>query len=90
MSVEFSFHRIIYKRTYKVSMTSPLERAQANIFVNFNKKALLSGPEKPGVYFRYVDNTMRWKLIYTSFPAIIFISALKFTLWKESNFSFSF
>ena len=38
-------------------MGSPVRSALANIFVDFNERGLLSSPNKPVVYFRYIDDT---------------------------------
>ena len=53
--VEFSFDGSMYRQTDIVSMGSSSRSALANIFVCFNEKSLLSGPEKLEVYFRNVD-----------------------------------
>ena len=55
--VEFSFNNQMYKQLDGVAMGSPLGPALANIFVGFHKSRLFNNTVKPGVYFRYVDDT---------------------------------
>ena len=38
-------------------MASPLRPALANIFLGFHESRLFNATVKPGVYFRYVDDT---------------------------------
>ena len=39
-------------------MGSPLGPALANVFVGFHESRLFDNTEKPGVYFRYVDDAL--------------------------------
>ena len=55
--VEFSFNNQIYKQLDGLAMGSPFGPALANIFVGFHESRLFDSTVKPGVYFRYVDDT---------------------------------
>ena len=56
-SVEFSFNNEMYQQKDGVAMGSPLGPALASIFVGFHEERLFDCDQKPGVYFRYVDDT---------------------------------
>ena len=55
--VKFSFNNQMYKILDGVAMGSLLGPALANIFVGFHETRLFNNTAKPGVYFRYVDDT---------------------------------
>ena len=55
--VQFSFNNHMYKQLDGVGMGSPLGPALANIFVGFHESRLFDNIAKPGVNFRYVDNS---------------------------------
>ena len=55
--VEFSFNNQMYKQLDCMAMGSPLGPACANIFVGFHESRLFDNTAKPGVYFRYVDDS---------------------------------
>lgn len=57
MSVEFSLNGIMYRQVDGVSMGYPLGPILASIFVGFHEESVLSKPNKPDVYFCYVDDT---------------------------------
>ena len=93
--VEFSFNNQMYKQLDGVAMGSPLGPALANIFVGFHEGRLFDNTAKPGVYFRYVDDT------YVIFGSELECDdfhqklnslhpALKFTVEKEQNNSLNF
>ena len=93
--VEFSFNNQMYKQLDGVAMGSPLGPALANIIVGFHENRLFDNTAKPGVYFRYVDDSFvifgseldcdhfqeKLKLLHP---------ALKFTIEKEQNNSLHF
>ena len=93
--VEFSFNNQMYKQLKGVAMRSPLGPALANIFVAFHESRIFENTVKPGVYFRYMDDSFvicgsemdcdhfqdKLKLLH---------SALKFTIEKEQNNSLHF
>ena len=93
--VEFSFNNQIYKQIDGVAMGSPLGPALANIFMGFHESRLFYNTVKPGVYFRYVDDTF---VIFSSQLGCNYFHeklnllhpALKFTAEKEQNNSLSF
>ena len=58
MYVEFSFDKVMYRPIDRASMGSPMGPALANIFVVFHEKEVLSSPNKPEVYFCYVDDNL--------------------------------
>ena len=76
-------------------MGSPLGPALANIFVGFHESRLFDTTAKPGVYFRYVDDSF---VIFGSeldcdhFQEKLNLPhpALKFTIEKEQNNSLHF
>ena len=85
----------MYKQLDKVAMGGPLGPALANIFVGFHEGRLFDNTTKPGVYFRYVDDT------YVIFGSELECDhfhqkhnslhpALKFTVEKEQNNSLNF
>ena len=47
----------MYKQLDGVAMGSPLGQALANIFVGFHESRLFDSTAKPGVYFRYVNDS---------------------------------
>ena len=55
--VEFSFNNQMYKQLDGVAMGSPLGPVLANIFVGFQESRLFDNTVKPGVYFRFMDDT---------------------------------
>ena len=55
-------------------MGSPLGPALANIFVGFHKSRLFDNTVKPGVYFRYVDDT--FVILVTSWIVTVFMTNL--------------
>ena len=68
-SVEFSFNNEMYQQKDGVAMGSPLGPALANIFVGFHEERLFDYDQKPGVYFRYVDDTYTLEFIrYQKLP----------------------
>ena len=93
--VEFSFKDQMYKQLDSVAMGSPLRPALANIFVGFHESRLFDNTAKPGVYFRYVDDSF---VIFGSeldcdhFKEKLNLlhPALKFTIEKEQNNSLHF
>ena len=93
--VEFSFNNQMYKQLDGVAMGSPLGPALANIFVGFHESRLFDNTAKPGVYFRYVDDSF---VIFGSeldcdhFQEKLNLlhPALKFTIEKEQNNSLHF
>ena len=95
MSVKLIFNDFTYRQTDGVSVVPPLELVLANIFWGFCKKGLLSGSEKPEVYFHYLDDTfclfnseMEADIFFTSINNVH--SALKFTLNMKTNSSLPF
>ena len=94
-SVEFSFNNEMYQQKDGVAMGSPLGPALANIFVGFHEERLFDYDQKPGVYFRYVDDT--YTIFKTEAECDIFLKhlnslhpALQFTFEKEENDSLPF
>ena len=93
--VEFSFKYQMYTQLDGVAMSSPLGLALANIFVGFHESRLFDNTAKPGVYFRYVDDSF---VIFGSeldcdhFQEKLNLlhPALKFTIEKEQNNSLHF
>jgi len=54
----FSYNDQFYEQTSEAAMGSSISLVIANIFVeHFEKGALQKAPEKPEVWFRYVDDT---------------------------------
>ena len=93
--VEFSFNNQIYKQLDGVAMGSPLGPALANIFVGFHDSRLFDNSVKPGVYFRFVDDTSAIfgsELDCDHFERKINLihPALEFTVEKEQSNSLSF
>ena len=93
--VEFSFNNQMYKQLEGVAMGSPLGPAVANIFVGCYECRLFDNTVKPGVYFRYVDDTFvifRSELDCGYFHEKLNLlhPALNFTVEKEQNNSLSF
>ena len=94
-SVQFSFNNEMYQQKDGVAMGSPLGLALANIFVGFHEERLFAYDQKPGVYFRYVDDT--YTIFKTEAECDIFLKhlnglhpALPFTFEKEENNSLQF
>ena len=88
MFVEFKFRYTV--RLAGGFMGSLLGPVLANIFVRFHEKGLLSGLEKPEVYFlcandkfHLFNNEMKGDLFFTSLNN--FHPAIKFTQEKEEN-----
>ena len=76
-------------------MGSPLGPALANIFVGFHESRLFDNTVKPGVYFRFVDDTFAIfgsELDCDHFKGKLNLlhPALKFTVEKEQNNSLNF
>ena len=93
--VEFSFNNQMYKQLDSVAMCSPLGPALANIFVGFHESRLFDNTAKPGVYFRFVDDTFAIfgsELGCDHFQEKLNLlhPALKFTVEKEQNNSLNF
>ena len=85
----------MYRQKDGVSMGSVLGPTMANIFVGFHEERLLSGPIKPLVHFRYVDDT--FCLFNNQTEANTFFSllngmhpALKYTYEGECDSSLAF
>ena len=55
--VEFNFNNQMYKQLDGVAMGRPLGKALATIIVGFPEIRLSDNNSKPGIYFRYVDDT---------------------------------
>ena len=94
-SVEFSFNNERYQQKDGVAMGCPLGPALANIFVGFHEERLFDCVQKPGVYFRYVDDT--YTILKTEAECDNFLkrlnglhTALHFTFEKEENNSLLF
>ena len=94
-SVEFSFNNEMYQQNDGVAMESPLGPAFANIFVGFHEERLFDYDQKPGVYFRYVDDI--YTIFKTEAECDTFLKhlnslhpALQLTFEKEENESLPF
>ena len=94
-SVEFSLNNEMNQQKDGVAMGSPLGPSLANIFVGFHEKRLFDYDQKPGVYFRYVDDT--YTIFKTEAECDTFLKhlnnlhpALQFTFEKEENDSLPF
>ena len=94
-TVEFSFNNEMYQQKDGVAMGSPLGPPLANIFVGFHEERLFDCDQKPGVYFRYVDDT--YTIFKTEAECDTFLkrlnglhTALHFTFAKEENNSLPF
>ena len=55
--VESNVKNQMFKKLDRVAIDSPLGPALANIFVGFHESGLFRNTIKPGVYFRYPDDT---------------------------------
>ena len=93
--VEFSFNNQMYKQLDGVAMGSPLGPALANIFVGFHESRIFDNTAKPGVYFRFVDDTFAIfgsELGCDHFQEKLNLlnPALKFTVEMEQNNSLNF
>ena len=93
--VEFIFNNQIFKQLDGVEMGSPLGPALANSFVGFQESRLFGSTVKPGVYFRFVDDTFAIfasELDFDHFQEKLNLlhPALKFTVEKEQNNSLNF
>ena len=93
--VEFSFNNQMYKQLDGVAMGSHLDPALANIFVGFHESRLFDGTVKPGVHFRYVEDTfvifgseLECDRFHVNLNQLH--PALNFTLEKEQNNSLNF
>ena len=84
-SVEFSFNNEMYQQKDGVAMGSPLGPALANIFVGFHEERLFNYHQKPGVYFRYVDDT--YTIFKTEAECDIFLNHLN-SLHPAHQFTF--
>ena len=85
----------MYKQLDGVAMGSPLGPALANIFVGFHESRLFNNTVKPGVYFRYVDDTfvifgseLECDRFHVNLSQLH--PALKFTVEKEQTNSLNF
>ena len=56
--INVSFNNQMYKQLDGVAIGRPLGSALANIFVGFQESRLFDNTAKPGVFFRYVENTL--------------------------------
>ena len=88
--LEFNFNNQMYKQVDGVAMVSPLGPALANIFVGFHESRRFDNTVKPGVYFRFVDDTFAIfgsELDCDHFKGKLNLlhPALKFTVEKEQN-----
>ena len=93
--VEFSFNNQMYTQLDGVAMGSSLGPALANIFVGFHESRLFDNTVKPGVYFRFMDDTFAIfgsELDCDHFKGKLNLlhPALKFTVEKEQNNSLNF
>ena len=93
--VEFIFNNQMYKQLDGVAMGSPLGPALANIFAGFHESRIFDNTTKPGVYFRYVDDSFvifGSKLDCDHFQEKLNLlhPALKFPIVKEQNNSLNF
>ena len=93
--VEFNFNNQMYKQLDGVAMGSTLGKALANIFEDFHESKLFNNTIKPGVYFRYVDDTFVFfgsELECDRFHVNLnqLHPALNFTEEKEPNTSMNF
>ena len=89
--VEFSFNNQMYKQLDGMAMGSALGPALANIVVGFHESRLFNNTVKPGVYFRYVDDTF---VILECDCFLVYLNqlhpTLNFTVEKEQNSSLNF
>ena len=90
-----SFNNQMYKPLDDVAMGSPLGSALANIFVGLHESRLFDKNIKPGVHFRFVDDTFAIfgsELDCDHFKGKLNLlhPAPKFTVEKEQNNSLNF
>ena len=92
---EFNFNNQMYKQLDGVAMGSPLGPTLAKIFLGFHDCRRFDNTVKPGVYARFVDNTLAIfgsELGCDHFQEKLNLlhPALKFTVEKEQNNSLNF
>ena len=92
---EFSFNNQMHKQLDGVAMSSRFGPAIANIFVGFHESRLLDNTVKPGVYFRFVDDTStifgsELDCDHLQEKLNLLHPALKFTVEREQNSSLNF